>query len=89
MTGTATQLSKKQARTIQYALTQLASARALIPIRSIEDLGKMPFGHELQLADHRMVLLSDHGAAQVRLIVRTLQEADPFNGMAVLISTSK
>lgn len=82
MTEAASPLSRKQARTIQYALKQLAGASALIPVRSIEDFGKVPFGHELQLAGHRSVLLSDHGMAQVRLIVRTLQQADPFNGMA-------
>ena len=82
MTTKANPLSKKQARTIRYALTQLAGATALIPARSIEDFGKVPFGHELQLSDHRMALLSDHGMAQFQLIVRTLQQADPFNGMA-------
>jgi len=78
----ASPLSKKQARTIEYALTQLAGAKSLLPIRSIEDIGNVPFGHELQLTGQRMVRLSEHGMEQVRLIVRTLEQADPFDGMA-------
>lgn len=82
MIAAASPLSKKQAGTIQYALRQLANARSVIPIRSVEDFRSLPFGHELQLTDHRMLLLSEHGMEQVRLIVRTLQQADPFGGMA-------
>lgn len=81
MTCAASPLSKKQARTIQYALTQLAGAKSFLPV-SIENFRKVPFGHELQLTGHRMVLLSEHGMEQVRLIVRTLQLANPFDGMA-------
>ncbi|URI05920.1 hypothetical protein MW290_08175 [Aquincola tertiaricarbonis] len=82
MTAATPRLLKKQARTIEYGLKQLASAKSFIPITSIHDFKKVPFGHELQLSDHRMALLSKHGMQQVRLIVRTLQEADPFGGLA-------
>lgn len=82
MTAAVSPLSKKQARTIQYALKQLGGAKSYIPIRSIEDFRNVPFGHGLRLTDHRMVLLSEHGMEQVRLIVRTMQQVDPFDGMA-------
>jgi len=78
----ASPLSSKQSRSIDYALSQLSSVKSFTPIRSIEDLRKATFGHELQLADHRIVYLSEHGMEQVRLIVQTLHEADPFEGLA-------
>ena len=53
--------SRKQAQIIQRALTQLAGAKSYKPIRSIEDFGEAPFGRALQLTNHRMVLLTDHG----------------------------
>ncbi len=58
------------------------SAKSYIPIKSFEDLRKVPFGQKLQLPDHRLILLSQHGMAQVRLIVQTLRDADPFYGLA-------
>lgn len=81
MNGATSQFSKKQRRTVQYALKQLASAKAFGQLRSKEGLRKV-LGHGLHLADGRTVLLSDYGLEQVRLIVRTLQEADPFQGLA-------
>ena len=82
MTRAASPLSKKQARTIDYALSRLGGAKSFIPITSIDDFGKAPFGHELQLTGNQMALLSEQGMEQVLLIVRTLQEADPFKGLA-------
>lgn len=74
--------SRKQARIIQRALTQLAKAKSYKPIMSIEDFGEAPFGRELQLTNHRMVLLTDHGMEQVERIVNTTVEADPYAGLA-------
>jgi hypothetical protein len=82
MVTAASPLSAKQFRTINYALSRLAGAKSFIPIRSIEDFRKVPFGHELQLSGNRIVLLSDYGMEQVRLIVRTLREANLFEGLA-------
>ena len=82
MTAAASPLSAKRSRTIDYALSRLGGAKSFIPIRSIEDFRKVPFGHELQLSGNRMGLLSEHGMEQVRLIVRTLHEADLFGGLA-------
>lgn len=72
----------KQARIIQRALTQLAGTKSYKPIRSIEDFGEAPFGRELQLTNHRMVLLTDRGMEQVERIVNTTVEADPYAGLA-------
>ena len=75
-------ISPKQARIIQRALTQLAGAKSYKPIRSIEDFGEAPFGRELQLTNHRMVLLSDHGMEQIERIVDTTAKADAYAGFA-------
>lgn len=72
----------KQARIIQRALAQLAGTKSYKPIRSIEDFRNAPFGRELQLTKHRMVLLTDHGMEQVERIVNTTVEADPYSGLA-------
>lgn len=72
----------KQARIIQRALMQLAGTKSYKPIRSIKDFGEAPFGRELQLTNHRMVLLTEHGMEQVERIVNTTVEADPYAGLA-------
>jgi hypothetical protein len=82
MTDSAFPLSKKQARIIQRALIQLAGAKSYKPIKSLEDFGEGPFGRELQLTNHRMVLLTEHGMAQVEQIVNTTIEADPYADLA-------
>lgn len=82
MTDAPTPFSRKQARIIQRALTQLAGAKSYKPIRSIEDFGDKPFGRMLQLTNYRMVLLTDHGMEQVERLVDTTVEVDPFAGLA-------
>lgn len=82
MTNASTPFSKKQVRTIQRALAQLASAKSYKPIKSIKDLGDAPFRRELRLTNHRMVLLTDSGMDQFEQIVDTMVEADPFAGLA-------
>lgn len=74
--------SSKQARTIERALRQLAGGKSYKPIRSIEDFGDKPFQRELQLSNHRMVLLTDHGMEQIERIVDLTVKADPFAGFA-------
>ena len=83
MNDAQTQLSRKQARIIQRALTQLAGVKSYKPIRSIEDIGdKSFFDRELQLSNHRFVLLTDHGMAQIEQIVDTTVDAAPFGDLA-------
>lgn len=82
MTDASSPFSSKQARIIKRALAQLAGAKSFKPIRSLDDFGDVPFGRELQLTNHRMVLLSDCGMEQVEMIVATTVEVDPFKGLA-------
>lgn len=82
MMNSVSPFSKKQARIIQRALGQLAGEKAYKPIRSLQDLEGTLFGRELRLSNHRMVLLTDHGTAQVEQIVKTTVEADPYAGLA-------
>ena len=82
MTDASSPFSSKQARIIKRALAQLAGAKSFKPIRSLDDFGDVPFGRELQLTDHRMVLLSDRAMEQVEMIVATTVEVDPFEGLA-------
>lgn len=82
MTDASSPFSSKQARIIKRALAQLAGAKSFKPIRSIDDFGDVPFSRELQLTNHRMVLLSDRGMEQVEMIVATTVEVDPFEGLA-------
>lgn len=82
MTDASSPYSRKQERVIERALTQLTGAKSYKPIRSIEDFGQAPFGRELKLTNHRMVLLTDHGMEQVERIVNTTVEADPYAGLA-------
>lgn len=55
MTDVSSPFSEKQTRTIQYALTQLASAKSCKQITSIEDFREAPFGRELQLTNNGVV----------------------------------
>lgn len=82
MTDASSPFSSKQARIIKRALAQLAGAKSFKPIRSLDDFGDVPFSRELQLTNHRMVLLSDRGMEQVEMLVATTVEVDPFKGLA-------
>jgi len=82
MTEASSPFSSKQARIIKRALLQLAAAKSYKPISSLDDFGDVPFSRELQLTNHRMVLLTDHGMEQVERIVATTVEVDPFEGLA-------
>lgn len=82
MTDASFPFSGKQSRIIQRALTQLAGPKSYKQIRSIEDFGNAPFGRELQLTNHRMVLLTDSGMEQIERIVNTTIAADPYAGLA-------
>lgn len=82
MIDSASPFSNKQTRIIQRALGQLAGAKAFKPITSFERLNDIAFGRMLQLTNHRTVLLTDHGIAQVEQIVNTTIEADPYAGLA-------
>lgn len=82
MTDASSPFSSKQARIIKRALAQLAGAKSFKSIRSLDDFGDVPFSRELQLTNHRMVLLSDRGMEQVEMIVATTVEVDPFKGLA-------
>lgn len=67
---------------MKRALTQLAGEKSYKSIRALEDFGDAPFGRELQLSNHRMVLLTDRGMEQVERLVATTVEVDPFKGLA-------
>lgn len=82
MKDSASPFSNKQERIIRRALGHLAGGRSYKPFRSLADLDDRPFGRELQLTKSRMVLLTDHGMAQVEQIVNTTVQADPYAGLA-------
>ena len=82
MTNVLISFSKKQVRIIRRALAQLNGAKSYKPIKLLYDLGDVPFGRELQLTNHRMVLLTDYGMHQFEQIINTTVEADSFAGLA-------
>jgi hypothetical protein len=82
MTETPQSFTKKQAKIMARALAQLATVKSYRTITSLEDLQAVSLGHELQLSNHRMRLLSDHGFAQLETLVDVIDAADPFGGLA-------
>lgn len=81
MTEANISLTRKQTRIIERALARLTGPKTFIDVRSIEDLEGVTLSHDLQLPDGRMLMLSDTGLEQFELLVSTVHEADPFNGL--------
>lgn len=76
-------LTKKQYRIIDRALDCLFTCNSLLTPRSIKDYGVKDYlAKELRLKSNRVVLLSDTGLAQIRTIVKTIDDADSFDGLA-------
>lgn len=75
-------LNRKQARTIERALSRLVGDKSFIDVRSIEDLKGVTITHELHLPDGRMKMLSNSGLEQLEILVSTVHDADSFRGLA-------
>jgi hypothetical protein len=76
-------LTKKQLRTIDYAVNQLFGSKSFMA----PALLKGQFGPDfltrlLQLTNHRITLFTDTGLANMQKIVATIDEASMFNGLA-------
>lgn len=76
-------LTKKQLRTIDYALDRLFSVKSFLVPLSVKDfIGNNYFTRSLRLSGNRTILLTDSGLSNFRTIVRTINDADTFDGLA-------
>jgi hypothetical protein len=77
------ELTKKQERTIDYALNRLFGRKSFFVPKSIKDFGVNNFlTRELRLTGKRTIFLTDAGLIHMRNIVTTIDEADFFDGLA-------
>ena len=76
-------LTKKQKRTIEFALKHFFSLRALSAPKSTEDL-KVPnwLSRQLMLPDGRVLPMTEEGLRHLRTIVSEVSDANVFNGLA-------
>jgi len=76
------ELTKKQQRTIDYALDRLFSTRSFLEPQSIKDFaGNNALTRLLRLSGTRTILLTDAGLTYMRTIIVTINEADIFDGL--------
>ena len=83
------ELTKKKLRTIDYALDRLFSTGSLLIPQSLKDFaGNNDLARVLWLPDHRTILFTDAGLSHLRTIVKTINEADIFDGLAAYSDVS-
>ena len=76
------ELTKKKQRIINHALHCLFTCDSFFACTSIKDYAvKNALARELRLRGNRVIFLSDTGLAQIRTIVKTIFDADVFDGL--------
>lgn len=80
---TMAELTKKQQRTINFALDRLFGRKSFSMPKSINDFTVIDFfRRELRLTGNRTIFLTNAGLTHVRSIVATIDGADAFDGLA-------
>lgn len=77
------ELSRKEARTVDFALERFYNPKAWVVPRSIDDF-KIPnaLARELKLEGNRILLMTDVGLKHLRTMASVIDDADVFDGQA-------